>query len=200
MLYAIRQISTGWFLPYPKGRNGRGGSWVEPEPCHNKRVRTLSKRGANTCLVRWLEGHWVQDYDGEESWPNKVHSRNKADMEVVPVEMMESDKGFGPVYLIRHKVTGKYFSVKKPYWDTESRTYKPSSWAEPTEPDKENAAIFKYYYAARRFLVPWLRGKTEMEFIDSFDDIYYLGNFKVIPGMRRHKADYEIVLFTHRVI
>lgn len=196
MLYVIRQKSTGWFLPYPRGRNGRGGSWVEPEPCHNKRVRALCKRGANTCLARWLEGRWVQPYHDDESWPNKVYGRDKADMEIVPVEMMESDKGFGPVYLIRHKVTGNYFSATQVYWDKESGEYKGKSWAEATEPDKEKARGFKSYLAARRFLVPWLRGKTA--FYSTYENSFEI-HFKLIPGTRRHEADYEIVLFTFKV-
>lgn len=197
MLYVIRQKSTGWFLPYPRGRNGRGGSWVEPEPCHNKRVRALCKRGANTCLVRWLEGRWVQPYHDDESWPNKVYGRDKAAMEIVPVEMMESDKGFGPIYLIRHKVTGKYLPTDRYIHDKEGHCYRGVSWVEFTEPDKEKARGFKSYYAARRFLVPWLRGKTE--FYTTYKNPFETHS-KLIPGTRRHEADYEIVLFTFKVI
>jgi len=93
-LYAIRQKSTGFYLPYPAGSSGRGGTHVEPvSPLQsNPRLFTL-ERAAKSSLTYWLGGKISvhhSDYGGEydETWSTKfVASRRADDMEVIPVEL-----------------------------------------------------------------------------------------------------------------
>lgn len=96
-VWAIRQKSTGHFLPHFKGR--AGGSWVEPTPdCVPRLFR--SARDARLSLGRWLEGHYKMTYTnrsgdifGEDEWQElevtPVEGRTSDDMEIVEFELVE---------------------------------------------------------------------------------------------------------------
>jgi hypothetical protein len=96
--YAIRQKSTGWYLPRPYGRAGRGGSHMEPTPIGGRTMfgpaepRLFdTERSARNALIQWLKGKWVaerygDEYDFEETIDiiPQPH-RDKDDMEIVPI-------------------------------------------------------------------------------------------------------------------
>lgn len=95
--WAIRQISTGHYLPAPRGRGGRGGSHVEPcAPDAGNEPRLFhTEHAAKIALTHWLKGKvsvhvhedaWTGEYD-ETCTTEPVPSRQRADMEVVPVEV-----------------------------------------------------------------------------------------------------------------
>ena len=68
--YAIRHKPTGFYLPEPGGRLGRGGSHVNPTDPTIQPPRIWHNRlGARNALSMWLKGKFVasrgQDYDGE---------------------------------------------------------------------------------------------------------------------------------------
>lgn len=99
-VYAIRQKSTGFFLPKPKGRMGRGGSHTEPQKCLPKEIRRFhSKISAERALTAWLMGKHIKIIEWEqESWEmagyyahvgNEVipqPHRKREDMEVIILE------------------------------------------------------------------------------------------------------------------
>ena len=84
--YAIRQISTGWFLP--QTRCGRGYTQTSPErDCIPRLHHSLA--GARQALSWWLDGKWVSDGDGS---PYRVRDqdqpfRDDNDMEIVEVDV-----------------------------------------------------------------------------------------------------------------
>jgi hypothetical protein len=88
--YGIRQKSTGFFLP-----DHRYVTKVEPmEGCWPKMYP--SEDSAKRALSRWAEGKWSLSYsrdwesgviDDVDWGPEPVPSRNKADMEVVPLQL-----------------------------------------------------------------------------------------------------------------
>lgn len=91
--YAIRQKSTGFYLPAPRGRGGRGGTHAEPcaadTPGYEPRL-FHTMHAARVALTHWLAGRvivsaeWTGDYD--ESWHvEPVPGRAQDDMEVVAV-------------------------------------------------------------------------------------------------------------------
>lgn len=94
--YAIRQKSTGFYLPAPRGRGGRGGTHVEPcaadTPGYEPRL-FHTMHAARVALTYWLAGRvtvssytdgWSGEYD--ESWyVEPVPGRVRDDMEVVAV-------------------------------------------------------------------------------------------------------------------
>jgi len=96
IVYAIRQKSTGYFIPTLKGR--AGGSWLEPEPNCLPRLFT-SKRNAKLALGSWLSGHFKMEsfrssyesfFDDDcELTVTPVPGRNKDDMEIVALELKE---------------------------------------------------------------------------------------------------------------
>ena len=102
-LYAIRQISTGFFLPNPKGRNSSGGSFTEPTDPDVEPPRLFkNKKAAATCLTQWAKGEHHAQWDyadidgfggGGERYVDSitikpVAKRNIHDMEVVEVELV----------------------------------------------------------------------------------------------------------------
>lgn len=107
-LYAIRQKSTGFMLPEPKGRLGRGGSHVEPVDCsgNGPNPRLFKTAFAARCaLTQWLRGKHVATVEWEqESWEHPSYQveglpeiipqphRVKEDMEVVPFHLFDFDK------------------------------------------------------------------------------------------------------------
>ena len=100
-LWAIRRKSDGYYIPNPLGRNGRGGSFVEPvQPDALANIRLFHiERAAKIALKAWLQGHWVTsrgqstDYfsGGTEYYEDTnivpVEGRNADNMEVVEVTL-----------------------------------------------------------------------------------------------------------------
>lgn len=98
-LFAIRQKSTGHFLPE---RRGRGHSASVPVACdgtQNKRIRFFhTRRSAQMALTAWLQGEWVrekqrgnwpgEEYD-EEITIEKRENRKAEDMEIVEYAAIE---------------------------------------------------------------------------------------------------------------
>ena len=100
-VWAIRQKSSGFFLPAAKGKGGNGGSYVEPvDPDKEPPRLFMSKKAAHCALVQWLKGHhkasWAYDSDDYGHGYSYVEdikiipqpNRNLADMEVVEIELV----------------------------------------------------------------------------------------------------------------
>ncbi len=86
-MFAIRQISTGYWLPPKPGR--AGGTWVEPAADSLPRL-FRTKAQASSCLHWWLGGqvrmiHNMWDENLGELAVTRVPSRNAAAMEVIEV-------------------------------------------------------------------------------------------------------------------
>ena len=100
-MWAIRHKPTGFMLPNPKGHNGRGGSFVDPQDPNEIHPRLfITQLAAKRALIAWLRGKHEGDYDVEYSdYDGKsyricvgyvvvpVPSRKAEDMEVVEIEM-----------------------------------------------------------------------------------------------------------------
>lgn len=92
--YAIRQKSTGYFLPGYGSRKGRGG-YTHDEPVSPNVAPPrlfMKKHLAESALKWWLGGRWREDYrlpSAPDYEPDvdmvvtKVSSRNADDMEIV---------------------------------------------------------------------------------------------------------------------
>lgn len=98
--WAIRHKPTGHYLPEVYGRQGRGGSHVEPVSKLEQRPRMfVSKRGATSALGQWLLGKFEHisgcdsgspDSDPEyyeETWVVKVESRKREEMEIIELKL-----------------------------------------------------------------------------------------------------------------
>lgn len=98
--FAIRQKSTGHFLPGYGSRKGRAGyTHDEPVPGDKAPPRLFMKRHlAERALKWWLDGRWHEDYTtGGAPWDDhmdvelmvtKVPARNAGDMEIVALGLM----------------------------------------------------------------------------------------------------------------
>ena len=90
-MFAIRQISTGNYLPNPNGARGRGGSHVEPVTASPTRPPRLfhTAHAAKVALSHWLKGILtVSYYEDDEIWDLEPQPhRKREDMEVVPVSL-----------------------------------------------------------------------------------------------------------------
>jgi len=95
--FVIRHRPSGLLLPEPAGRQGRGGSHVEPSV---ERPRLFSSRiAARNALSAWLRGKFIRGGSGYDSFAEEYYEdppviepqphRVKADMEIVPVEIRE---------------------------------------------------------------------------------------------------------------
>lgn len=98
-MWAIKHKPSGKFLPAPRGRNGRGGTFVEiddpgpPRLFHNE-------TSAKSALRFWLAGkvHVERHYSGapwgeeiEEDWKTIPQPHRKAeDMTIVRVTISEA--------------------------------------------------------------------------------------------------------------
>jgi hypothetical protein len=94
-IYAIRQKSTGYFLPTRWG-TARGYSFDNPTPNCVPRI-FKSRNSANKALTAWLQGEWKNtycrsDWSGDEIAgvsPDKVEGRDRNDMEVVELSILD---------------------------------------------------------------------------------------------------------------
>lgn len=97
-LYALRHKITGHYLPEPKGRMGRGGSYTEPSDCSgdwpNPRL-FQSRLSAQRALTAWLMGKHKADLyyedgsyyqDGVTVIP--VPERRKEEWEIVSFQLI----------------------------------------------------------------------------------------------------------------
>ena len=86
--YAIRQISTGWFLPTT--RFNRGFTHTKPtEDCIPRLFD--NKRGAVMALEWWLDGRYSSDEDGCIFRVREQHQprdRDPNDMEIVEMSVL----------------------------------------------------------------------------------------------------------------
>lgn len=106
-LYAIKHKPTGFYLPEPTGRQGRGSSHTEPTDPKEARPNLFpSELSARRCLIQWLRGkhtaymnseyddmggHLFYYQDGTEVQP-QTH-RKAEDMEIVEIQLLD----VGPV-------------------------------------------------------------------------------------------------------
>lgn len=107
--YAIRQKSTGWFLPM-RWRSARGFSHDEPlENCIPRLFPT--KRSVQQALCAWLQGDWKEEWsagnfdEGPEMIgpaPKHLPHRKAEDMEIVSVRItVECGIDFLPPVVVR---------------------------------------------------------------------------------------------------
>lgn len=93
-LFAIRNKISGYYLPEPAGRMGRGGSHVEPVNCamglQNPRL-FQSKLSAQRALTAWLMGKHTADMDYEynEFTGGVFHYQAGVNIEPVPTRKKE---------------------------------------------------------------------------------------------------------------
>lgn len=99
-LWLIRHKPTGWYMPEPLGRMGRGGSHTEPDPISDNARIFRSKRAATNALSSWLRGkvHATRGHSSggpdymdeyyEDLSIEKIASRKKDLMEIVEVELV----------------------------------------------------------------------------------------------------------------
>lgn len=91
--YAVRQKSTGLFIPVLK-RGSRNGTALEPSNDREPRL-FHNKNSANGFLSNWCQGLMHCASDNHPEWPEtyidviKQPHRNKADMEIVEFDLIE---------------------------------------------------------------------------------------------------------------
>jgi hypothetical protein len=94
-VWFVRHRPTGRYLPLPRGRGGRGGSYVEPaDPSVEPPRPFWSKRAAQSALGLWLLGKFYersyQTYNGDydvDAGVTPVPSRRREEMDIVCVEI-----------------------------------------------------------------------------------------------------------------
>lgn len=94
-MFAIQHVPTGHYLPQPKGRGGRGGSYMEPVPASAAFPPRLfhTYQAAKLSLTSWLKGitkvkscgGWEDDW--EELFIEPQPHRKREDMIIVPVHI-----------------------------------------------------------------------------------------------------------------
>lgn len=89
--FIIRHRPTGFVITPAKGRDGRGGSHVEPSDGRPKLFSV--ERAAKGWLTSWLKGkvteHWSGDPDCDVRLVvEHVPSRRRDEMEIVPAELI----------------------------------------------------------------------------------------------------------------
>lgn len=83
-LYFIKHKPTGYYLPEPVGRMGRGGSHTEPDPDSNNARIFRTPRAAKNALTAWLRGKVVA-HRGMSSGGPDFYAEYYEDLELVPV-------------------------------------------------------------------------------------------------------------------
>lgn len=89
MLFAIRHVPTGFFLPPGQGKCGNGGSFMEPVDPEKVTPRFFtSERSAKLALIAWAKGHHIPKWETEYS--DDMYSSNSysyvADIKIRPVQ------------------------------------------------------------------------------------------------------------------
>ena len=92
--FAIRHIPSGYYLPEPKGRGGRGGSWVEPVDANHELPRLFNTlRGAKIALTAYCKGQHEGEYEYDGGWNTycigyslvRNSQRKRGDFEIVQI-------------------------------------------------------------------------------------------------------------------
>ena len=92
--FALRHTPSGYYLPEPKGRGRRGGSWVKPVDANYELPRLFNTlRGAKIALTAYCKGEHSGEYECDDGWntycigynivPNT--QRVRADFEIVQI-------------------------------------------------------------------------------------------------------------------
>jgi len=87
-VYAIRQISTGWFMPATAPQRHRQRGYTRDEPTERCVPRLfLQRKYAKLALRAWLKGAWIETHA-----PGDYHGQlEPTGMEIVPVEGRKSE-------------------------------------------------------------------------------------------------------------
>lgn len=164
LMYGIRHIPTGLYLPVPKDTKGcgRGGTFVEPADPWLNRIRLFDREAnAKRYLATWLNGKYYchrygygDDYEEDVDIITQPH-RNREDMEIVPIVMRKDAKGMSTVHVICDMTTGLYMSTYKDYYETQYSNL--CNIQDPTD-----AFWFVKHLGAERYLKQWRKGiRTE---------------------------------------
>lgn len=100
-MWAIRHKPTGFMLPNPKGRSGRGGSFVDPQDPKETHPRLFfTQLAAKRALIAWLRGKHEGNYEMEyDEWSGKgyqicigyvvvpIPNRKAEEMEVIEIQL-----------------------------------------------------------------------------------------------------------------
>lgn len=104
VMYAIKHLPSGGFLPNPAGRGGRGGTHVEPVPANGPWPPRLfhTEHAAKVALTYWLQGRVTVSHnmdffgDSDETWHvEKDENRCREDMAVVRIRLIEEPVRLG---------------------------------------------------------------------------------------------------------
>lgn len=101
-LYFVKHIPSGHFIPRPEGKNGRGGSFLEPHSDKNRARIFYTERSAKIFISAWVKGKYVCDRyyspghpgnDWEDSYDEHttivpVASRKREDMSIIMREIL----------------------------------------------------------------------------------------------------------------
>lgn len=90
-VFAVRQKSTGLFIPRLENGKRRGGSFLEPSDKREPRL-FHNKIAARSFISNWCQGHFVPYYDcygSQDITIKKQPHRNKEDMEIVEFNLIE---------------------------------------------------------------------------------------------------------------
>ena len=94
--FAVKHKPTGYYIPQPEGRQGRGGSFEEPNPDQNRVRLFKSERAARIFITTWCKGkHYGEtEYDDYTGGSYTIGysitpepSRIFEDMEIVKLEI-----------------------------------------------------------------------------------------------------------------
>ena len=99
--WAVKHKPTGYYLPDPTGRNGRGGSHVSPHPDSNQARLFRSERSAKIYISTYCHGKYVASRGMSPGHPGNdwesdyyedisiipVADRRKEDFEIIPLEI-----------------------------------------------------------------------------------------------------------------
>lgn len=100
-LFFVRHIPSGKYLPAATGRDGRGGSHVEPGEADNARI-FRSKRSAKIALNAWLKGKWVTDRGYSPGHPgNDWEGEHYEETSIVP----QPHRHFSDMEIIEREIT-----------------------------------------------------------------------------------------------
>lgn len=98
-LWFVRHKPTGHYIPEPKGRNGRGGSFLEPSSNKDDARIFRSELSAKRFIGAWLKGQYHHsssvgyDYEGNPDYYEDVSivpvpSRIREDMKIIMKEII----------------------------------------------------------------------------------------------------------------
>lgn len=106
-MYAIKHKPTGFYLPEPKGKMGRGGSYLEPISPDVERPRLFStERAAKNALIQWVRGKHKGIYEWEYDETFGRSYQITAGTEVIPVpDRIKEDMEVVPIFLCTQEIS-----------------------------------------------------------------------------------------------